>query len=610
MTRKLILFLLINMTLAGLSGQTPADLTSSRWAIIDAEGEVKGRHENGFVEYKGKFYLIGGRGINPVNVFDSATHIMESSADAQTGTFSNPVLPGFYPDPSLCRVDDTYYMVTSTFEWFPGIPVHRSKDLVNWEPIGHVIDRKGMICEDLNIWAPTIRYHEGLFYVICTEKPGYIFYVTASDPAGPWSDPVYIHVDPDTVSAIDPSLFWDDDGTCWLAANDRIKSGTIKHWVWIQEVDLTPVEKHNRKEATLKGERRYITEGSGIGPDNYTEAPHIYKYNGHYYLVIAEGGTWDKHAVSFLRTTDLRGAVEKWEYHPGNPVLTHRDKESAISATGHADLIETQNGEWWALHLGVRKQDGKHKLGRETFLVPVQWQKYDDGKYWPLFNPEKGNMTLMEDRRPDLPWTPVAGWPGRDEFTGSSLRPEWNFYMEPVSFDWFRVENGELTMNLLPRRATDRGKFAFIARRQQHHNFDVSAKMIFKPEKENEVAGIMAAIKHTNNIRLEISISEGSTTARVFYVTSDGEKITGETVLPGSGATYFIKLEARGWNFQFYAGTAENDLIPVGGIQDATILSSEIAKGFTGSFVGMYCSSNGENSSSKASFEWFGYKGK
>jgi xylan 1,4-beta-xylosidase len=169
-------------------------------------------------------------------------------------TFRNPVIPGFYPDPSVCRVGDTYYVIHSSFEWFPGIPIHKSKDLVNWEPIGYVINRKGMITENLNIWAPAIRYHNGLFYVIFTERPGYIYYVTAEDPAGEWSDPVFFDVDPQTVSAIDPSLFWDDDGTCWLASNDRMRTGTIKHWIWIQQVDLTPVMRNGRLEATFTGE--------------------------------------------------------------------------------------------------------------------------------------------------------------------------------------------------------------------------------------------------------------------------------------------------------------------------------------------------------------------
>jgi xylan 1,4-beta-xylosidase len=524
--------------------------------------------------------------------------------------FKNPVIPGFYPDPSVCRVGDTYYVIHSSFEWFPGIPIHKSKDLVNWEPIGYVINREGMITENLNIWAPAIRYHDGLFYVVFTERPGYIYYVTAEDPAGEWSDPVFIDVDPEDVSAIDPSLFWDDDGTCWLASNDRMKTGTIKHWIWIQQLDLTPVMRNGRLEATFTGERKYITTGSGVGPDNFTEAPHIHKYNDMYYLIIAEGGTWNNHAVSFLRTYDLNAPVEEWEYHPDNPVLTHRDKESPISATGHADMVETQHGDWWALHLGVRKRDNHHKLGRETFLVPVLWKQYEDGSYWPVFNPEAGNMTLMEGRRPELPWTPVQGWPGRDNFSDTLLRPEWNFYMQPVSFDWYKVGNGELVMDLLSRKATERGGFGYIARRQQHHDFDVLNKIKFDPIADNEVAGIMAAIKHSHHIRLEIGKSNGATFATLYYVNNDVETMTGQVVLPDGSDEFVLKLQARDWDFQFYAGTSETNLLPVGDFQDARILSSEVAKGFTGSYVGMYASANGKESSTSAHFKWFEYVAK
>jgi xylan 1,4-beta-xylosidase len=219
-------------------------------------------------------------------------------------------------------------------------------------------------------------------------------------------------------------------------------------------------------------------------------------------------------------------------------------------------------------------------------------------------------MTLMEDRRPDLPWTPVKGWPGRDNFSDTVLRPEWNFYMEPVSFDWYTVGNGELVMDLLPRKATERGGFGYIARRQQHHDFDVLTRMKFDPVADNEVAGIMAAIKHSHHIRLEIGKSNGATFATLFYVNDDVETMTGQVVLPDGSDQFVLKLEARDWDFQFYAGTSETNLLPVGGFQDARILSSEVAKGFTGSYVGMYASANGKESSTSAHFKWFEYVAK
>lgn len=523
-------------------------------------------------------------------------------------TYQNPILPGFYPDPSICRVGDDYYMVNSSFQWWPGIPIWHSRDLVNWEQIGHAIHRKGQICENPNIWAPTIRYHQGKYYIICTERPGTVFYIVADNPEGPWSDAVYFDISEEKVSAIDPSLFWDDDGTCWLAANDRKKSGTMKHWVWIQKVNLNPVYRNNRLEATFIGERKYITDGSGVGPDNYAEGPHIYKVDNYYYLMIAEGGTWDNHAVSFLRTDNLEKPAEEWEFCPFNPVLTHRDKESSISATGHADLVRTTNGEWWAVHLGVRKQEGKHKLGRETFLVKVKWKQDEMGRYWPVFNPEKGNMTPTEDIRPNIPWTPVDGWPVRDDFNKPQLRYEWNFYHEPSSFDWYQVKDGQLEIHLLPNKATDVKDFAYIARRQQHHDFDVLVKMKFVPKDTTESAGLMAFTNNSHNIRLEITKGNaGAALARVFNVDGQKEHITGAALLHNKNATYYLKIEARGWDFYFLVGTSVEKLMSVGSAQNARILSSEVAKGFTGSYVGMYASSNYTQSKNKAHFDWFEY---
>lgn len=509
-------------------------------------------------------------------------------------TFNNPILPGFYPDPSICRVDDTYYVVNSSFEWFPGLPIHRSKDLVNWEPIGYAIERIGQL-KHLNLWAPAIRFRDGLFYVVCTERPGRVFYVTAKDAAGPWSDPIYVPIDLKKVSAIDPSLFWDDDGTCWFAANDRKKSGTIKHWVWIQKIDLTPDKNGN---ASFIGERKYITDGSGVGADNFAEGSHIVKRDGFYYLLIAEGGTWDKHAVSVLRTKDLNAPVEAWEYCPNNPILTHRDKKSPISATGHADFVETQNGEWWSVHLGVRKRDDKHKLGRETFLVPLAWK---DG--WPVYNPERGNQTYLQDKRPDLPWTPVAKEPSRDDFTEKKLGLQWNFFQEPNSLNWFSLTElpGFLRLDL------EHKPFAFVGRRQRHHHFTVSTQMTFAPKKAGERAGLAAMIFDTHQLRLDIRKVGARYVAETIQVKEGVELLSGEVDLPGEGSEFLLKLEANDWDFRFYAGRDEASMIPVGGVMDARILSSEVAKGFTGSYVGMFAINTDEAGTNHADFDWFEY---
>ena len=256
-------------------------------------------------------------------------------------TFQNPLLSGFYPDPSICRVGEDYYMVTSSFVYYPGLPVFHSRDLIHWEQIGHGIERPDQFdyknCEtSLGLWAPTIRYHEGTFYIINTfvsegreaRRDNYI--ITAKDPAGPWSDPVFVeHAD-----GIDSSLFFDDDGSMWYAGNYICPEALYEghHGIYLCELDPGTFQ--------FKGERRIIWDGS-----KWIEAPHIYKKDGYYYLMVAEGGTFINHSVMMARCTAIDGT---YEICPRNPIVSHRHLPplSDISVTGHADIVETQNGEW------------------------------------------------------------------------------------------------------------------------------------------------------------------------------------------------------------------------------------------------------------------------
>ena len=263
----------------------------------------------------------------------------------------NPILPGFYPDPSICRAGDDYYMVTSSFSFFPGVPVFHSRDLKHWEQLGHVLDRTEQL--PLNsrhisggIFAPTIRWHDGLFYMVVTNVDGIgDFICTAKEPAGPWSD---MHIVRDA-PGIDPSLFWDDDGTCYMCGTEGQGRG-----IWCAVLDT---------ERFAIGERHHLWEGALINcwaP----EAPHIYKKDGWYYLMIAEGGTEHFHAVTISRSQSIYGP---YEGYAGNPILTHRHLgyEVAIANTGHADLVQTQGGQWYMVMLASRPYGGYHKnLGR------------------------------------------------------------------------------------------------------------------------------------------------------------------------------------------------------------------------------------------------------
>jgi xylan 1,4-beta-xylosidase len=275
--------------------------------------------------------------------------------------YPNPVIPGFHPDPSVCRVGDEFLLVTSTFTWFPGVPIFRSPNLVDWEQLGHVLDRPSQLdltntggWSSLGVFAPTLRHHDGRFWMITTNvtnEGARNFFVSAEDPAGPWSEPTVVDV-----AGIDPDLAWEADGTCWLHFS-RGPDGIARC-----RIDDTSGEVLEGPEPTWSG--------TGL---QYPEAPHLYERDGTWYLLIAEGGTHTGHAVSIARGPSPTGP---WEGCPANPILSHRSTDRPIQNTGHGDLVAAPDGSWWMVCLGVRPRgmnDGFHVLGRETFLVPVDW---------------------------------------------------------------------------------------------------------------------------------------------------------------------------------------------------------------------------------------------
>lgn len=319
----------------------------------------------------------------------------------------NPILRGMYPDPSVCRVDGTYYLVTSTFEYLPGLPIHASTDLETWTLVGHAatdqFDFSG-VGDSRGMFAPTIRFHDGLFYIACTlmRDDGQNFYVTATDAAGPWSSPTFL---PDA-RGIDPSLFFDADGRAWCIGCREVvpQSFDGETEIWMRELDLE--------------------RGELVGPESiiftrtmyravWAEGPHIYERDGWFYLVTAEGGTAFEHSVMVARSRDLAGP-----YLPSriNPIITHRHLAhgAEVQYVGHADMFEGDDGQWWAVMLAVRPIDGHHVLGRETHLARVTWE---DG--WPVVNAGTGVL--------DAPVPAPGSWgsdsPSADDFLGVRRLP-------------------------------------------------------------------------------------------------------------------------------------------------------------------------------------------
>ena len=511
-------------------------------------------------------------------------------------TFTNPILPGGFPDPSICRVGDTYYLVNSSFIWFPGVPVHRSKDLVNWELISYALDTPDHL--DINdatgvhggIWAPTIRYHEGLFYLTVTQKRcGTSILVTAADPAGPWSLPVTLHSE----NGIDGSLLFDDEKVWYCWSED--------HLILLQEYD-----RHAMK---LVGDTVLLLNEQMFGAD-YTniEGPHIYKLDsGEYMLLIASGGTGsNNHNVSVFKSDSPKGP-----YHPcpRNPVLTHRGTDSPFNNIGHADIVQTQNGEWYAVMLGVRPLEGLTIMDRETFLVRFEWE---DG--WPLFNPDGGGLVLETDKRPDLPWSPVKPVPGFDDFADSNLGLHYNFYHTPHTKWWSLIERpGFLRIKLQPASTTDQTNTPVIARRITQFDFDASTIVDYMPQ-DNETAGLIAMMNQRGQMRLEIFSNLGERHVRLV-THMEGPRTplqieTSESIKMEGSSPVILRLEARGLEYRFLAGTAAGELRQIGETVNGEVISKQRIGTYSGAYVGMFASSNGGESLNQADFDHFEYKEK
>lgn len=526
-------------------------------------------------------------------------------------TFRNPILPGFYPDPSICRVGEDYFLVTSSFEYFPGLPIFHSLDLVHWRQLGHVIDRPSQLCLDglqssKGLYAPTIRYHNGTFYVINTLVPNAVdpvpphgnFIVTATDPAGPWSDPYWL----DDAPGIDPSLLFDDDGRVWYTGNRVPPAGEDypgHREIWLQELDLDAMQLTGPKYALWDGAAK-----QAIHP----EAPHLYKIDGTYYLVIAEGGTDANHAATIARSKTVTGPYVSC---PRNPILTHRERgfSSTIAATGHADLVQTQHGEWWLVALGVRPYSdpfgpGWHyNLGRETFLAPVSWEA--DG--WPVVNPGRGGIEC-EFSRPNLPAHPWPVAPARDDFDSDKLTFCWNFLRTTTDQFWSLTERpGHLRLRLRPEKVSEWSSPSFVGRRQQHKNFVAQAAMDFVPERAHECAGLVVFQSSDFHFRFVLSGTNGTGVIRLIRRQKGEESILAEK--PVSPGRVYLKVEAQGQAYSFSVSGDGSQWEPVAECVDGRILSTTVAGGFVGTYIGMYASSNGLPSQATADFDWFEYTG-
>ncbi len=491
-------------------------------------------------------------------------------------TFKNPVIPGFHSDPSVCRVGEDYYLITSTFEYFPGVPVFHSKDLVNWEQIGHCIQRKEQLPQGINIFAATIRYHEGVFYMITTNLAGKTgnFYVTATNPAGPWSDPVWIDV-----PGIDPDLFFDEDGKTYIISSE----------FQLYEIDI--------KTGKLLNEGRRVWYGTG---GRYAEGPHIYKKDGWYYLMAAEGGTEEAHSETIARSNNIRGPYTE---NPANPILAHANaagQGNPIQGVGHADMIEAHDGSRWIVFHGYRNISDKvhHILGRETCLAPVSWPKNG----WPVVN---GNgVANVEMTCPTLPLKPFPAKPARTEFDSEKLGFEWNYIQNPDENNFsLSARKGFLRLKGSEQTINTRNTSTFTGRRLQDFYFTATTRVEFDPKNKNEEAGLILL---NNGSHFDILIRNNAGKRVLSVKLQFGRTIyqSKEIALKPGPVDLRVKGEKSTFTFSYRQGNNEfSDVETV----DAKFLATETVGFFTGVYVGLYATGNGKPSVASADYDWFEY---
>lgn len=522
-------------------------------------------------------------------------------------TYSNPVLAGCYPDPSICRVGEDYYLVTSTFEYFPGLPVLHSRDLVHWRLLGHVIDRPGQldltgVPSSRGLYAPTIRHHDGVFYVLNTlveapeGTPSGNFVVTATDPAGPWSDPVWLEEAP----GFDPSLFVDAGGRGWVTwtrpAEEPEWPGQAN--VWLRELDLATL--------ALVGPTTLLWNGAVRG-GVWCESPHLYEVDGRYLLLTAEGGTEIHHAVVVAASDEITGP---YVGDKANPVLTHRDlgRRADVVGVGHADLVEAHDGTWWAVLLAMRPYGGYHyPLGRETFLVPVGWE---DG--WPRFAPGTGRVRLREDA-PALPEHPWPAPPERETFDGG-LPAAWTSLRGPADGFAGAAPGGGLRLDLRAATLAEIGVPAFVGRRQEHADLDVAVRLRFAPTGAHEAVGLVVRQSEADHYTALVTGGAAPGDPRRLVVTRRRAEV--ETVLanvpvddqraPDPDSPVDLGLRVRGQDYTVVLGGPgeEREVVTL----DGRILDSTVAGGFLGVWLGLVATSNGRPTTSSAVVEWFDYR--
>ena len=516
--------------------------------------------------------------------------------------YLNPILAGFAPDPSICRKGDTYYLVNSSFTFFPGVPIYTSKDLLHWQQLGYVLDRPSQLPltgqrVSGGIYAPDIKYNEKnkTFYMITTNVGRGNFFVKTKDPAQGWSEPIYLP----QVGGIDPSFFFDKDGRAYIVNNNAPATEPRyngERSIWLHEFDV--------KGDSIVGEQKEILRsGTHVQPNPiWIEGPHLYRIGKWYYLMCAEGGTGEWHSEVILRAKSPMGPWE--EYTEGNPILTQRqglspDRPDIVTSAGHADLVQTPGGDWYAVFLGCRPyQADYYNTGRDTYMLPVEWH---DG--WPTIL-EKGKavptvVTLTSVPSPQPSTTTAASsqlttgnFTYTDRFDGNRLHLRWNFLRQPS--DFYTLDRQGLTITPLPGSIMKRDLLSAIFCRQQHTDFMAETELTFTPSRSGHLAGLVLLQNEDYNFVFGLTLLDGKTALTLTRAEKQQVLMASAPVDADRPLRLKIAGHGRYYDFLFASGSDEWHTLALG--VDAVNLSTHRSGGFIGACIGLYATTgNGEN---------------
>lgn len=510
-------------------------------------------------------------------------------------SFYNPILAGWYSDPSICtNGKGDYFLATSTFTFFPGVPLFHSRDLVNWKQVGNVLSRSSQL-QNLEkqhvsggIFAPAIAYNPAneTYYMITTNVGAGNFFVKTKDPFGEWSDPIMLP----EVLGIDPAFFFDDDGKGYIVNNDDAPEAKPEY-PGHRTVRVVEFDAETDK---CVGERKIVVN-KGCRPEEkpiWCEGPHIYKVNGEYYLMTAEGGTSTWHSEVIYRGKTPFGPYTAYE---GNPILTQRTLDAKrpdpVTCAGHADLVQTPEGDWWGVFLAVRPvADDKENLGRETFMMPVKWT--EDG--WPYFMKEGETVPLIVSKHDAVRGDSVTfgNYSRHEDFKSDKLCNEWMTLRGPATSYYSLTQNpGCLTLKCADVRSSDKKVLPYVCRRLNHHEFEASTRMVFVPEHDNQSAGILMLKDETHQYYLA-RVKRGDVHCiQLRRQTDNGKETIAERPIDPNAAAIHLKVKGKGLKCGFHYslddGKSWNLLADN---VDAGYTSTAVAGGFTGTVIGPYAS--------------------